>query len=427
MLEAVDISVPIFPGMLHPGRQPESIAVEQIAAGDPGNVSRWHIGAHTGTHVEAPLHTQPGGASVDALDLELFVGAARVLDLTSVEREITPDDLLTAGLDHDLRLLLRTTNSERVLHAMAKPEHWVGLSPAAAQLIVEHGVQLLGFDFYTVETEGRDKTFDAHYILSGAGVVTIEQIDLGGVTAGLYELICLPVALQGAEAALARAVLLPSGQAPRPLTDLTVPVHGAMLHWGQPPVLEVVESFDNGNACNVSRWLIGSHTGFHIDAQRHFVEGGWTVDELDLSVLIGPARVLDLSAVAGEDVSAADLIAAGLGDETRVLLKTENSTEALKRPDLSTHHWVGLAPDGAQLLIERGVKLVGIDFVTIDSPSRDTTWDVHHLLCPAGVAIAECVDLAGVDAGLYELVCLPLKLRGSEAAPGGGFLRPLAA
>jgi arylformamidase len=449
MASILDISVPVFPGMLHPGRQPESIAVEQIAAGDSGNVSRWHIGAHTGTHLEAPLHTQPDGATIDTLKLDLLVGAARVLDLTGVEGAIRPADLLAAGLDHHRRVLLHTTNSERVLHSPEKPSRWVGLSPEAAQLLVDHGVRLLGFDFYTVETAGRDSTFDAHYILSGAGIVTIEQVDLTAVPAGDYELVCLPVPMRGAEAAPARVVLLPAPEASagvghgdvseeagdgddgadaaRPLIDVSVPVHGQMLHWGKRPVVEVVESFDNGNACNVSRWLIGSHTGLHVDAQLHFVDGGWPIDELDLDVLIGPARVLDLTAVDGEDITAADLHAAGLGDESRVLLKTENSSVALKRSEIRDHHWVGLAPDAAQLLIDRGVKLVSIDFITIDSPARDQSWDVHHLLLPAGVAIVECLDLATVPAGLYELVCLPLKLRGSEAAPGGGFLRPLSA
>lgn len=426
MPEIIDISVPIFSGMLHPGRQPESIDVELIADGHPGNVSRWHIGAHTGTHLEAPLHTKAGGATVDQLPLALLVGPARVLDLTAVESEITPEDLIAAGLGDDERLLIHTTNSERVLHVPQAPSAWVGLTPAAAQLLVDRGVRVLGFDFYTVETAGRDKTFDAHYILSGADVATIEQIDLTGVEAGMYELVCLPVAMRGAEAAPARVVLLPESGGPRPIIDLSVPVHGEMLHWGRRPTVEVVESFENGNACNVTRWMIGSHTGFHVDAQLHFVEGGATIDELELDVLVGPARVLDLTGVEGDDVTASDLLAAGLGDESRVLLKTQNSTHALKETD-RPDHWVGIAPDAAQLLIDRGVQLVGIDFLTIDSPSRDETWDAHKLLLPADVAIAECVDLSHVEAGVYELVCLPLKLRGSEAAPGGGFLRPLSA
>ncbi|HVW48753.1 MAG TPA: cyclase family protein [Solirubrobacterales bacterium] len=424
-MTAIDISVPVFNGMLHPGRQPEQRFIERIDQGDPGNVSRWYMGAHTGTHVEAPLHTNEAGAAIDALPLDLFVGPARVLDLTGVESEITPGDLIAAGLGDDARVLLKTTNSERILHGSEAPETWVGLAPEGAELLVERGVRLVGVDFYTVETPGRDKSFDSHYILSAAGIATIEQVDLAAAPAGLYELICLPVPISGAEAAPARAVLVPLAEGDaRALTDVSVPVHGGMLHWGKRPVREEVEQMSAGDNCNVTRWDIGSHTGLHVDAGLHFDESGEDIAAMGLDVLLGEARVLDLTGVETE-ITAADLEAAGLGEEGRVLLKTRNSTGALRETD-KPDEWIGVAPDAAQLLVDRGVKLVGIDFLTIDSPSRDTTWEAHLVLCPVPVAIAECVDLRDVDAGVYEMALLPVKLRGSEAAPGGGFLRELA-
>jgi kynurenine formamidase len=420
---AIDISVPVFNGMLHPGRQPEQRFIERIDGGDPGNVSRWYMGAHTGTHVEAPLHTNEEGAAIDALPLDLFVGPARVLDLTGVETEIKAADLEAAGLGDETRVLLKTTNSERVLHGTEAPETWVGLAPEGAELLVERGVRLVGVDFYTVETPGRDKTFDSHYILSAAGISTIEQVDLASAPAGVYELICLPVGVRGAEAAWARAVLLPLDEdAPeRELTDVSVPVHGGMLHWGKRPQREEVEQMSAGDNCNVTRWDIGSHTGLHVDAGLHFDDSGADIAEMELDVLLGEARVLDLTGVETE-ITAPDLEAAGLGDERRVLLKTRNSAGALQETE-KPDEWIGVAPDAAQLLVDRGVKLVGIDFLTIDSPSRDTTWDTHLVLCPVPVAIAECVDLREVDAGVYEMALLPVKLRGAEAAPGGGFLR----
>jgi len=419
---AIDISVPVFNGMLHPGRQPEQRFIERIDQGDPGNVSRWYMGAHTGTHVEAPLHTNEEGASIDALPFDLFVGPARVLDLTGVATEITAADLIAAGLADEPRVLLKTTNSERVLHGTEAPETWVGLAPEGAELLIERGVRLVGVDFYTVETPGRDKTFNSHYILSAAGISTIEQVDLADAPAGVYELVCLPIPITGAEAAPARAVLLPLGENDeRALTDVSVPVHGGMLHWGKRPVREEVEQMSAGDNCNVTRWDIGSHTGLHVDAGLHFDDDGDDIAEMELDVLLGPARVLDLTGVEVE-ITAADLEAAGLGDEQRVLLKTRNSAGALQETD-KPDEWIGVAPDAAELLVERGVKLVGIDFLTIDSPSRDQTWDTHLVLCPVPVAIAECVDLREVDAGVYDLAILPVKLRGSEAAPGGAFLR----
>jgi kynurenine formamidase len=426
-MTVIDLSMSVFHGMLHPGRQPESRYMERIADGDPGNVTRWTMGAHTGTHVEAPLHTRDGATPVGGLGLDRLVGPARVLDLTGVEREITPDDLLAAGLADDERVLLHTSNSETAMQGTQAPESWVGLHPAAAELLVERGVRLVGIDFFTIETPGRDKTFDSHLILSAADVATIEQVDLSGVAAGRYELICLPIPIVDAEAAPARVVLrpLPEDGVLAPPIDLSVPVHDGMLHWGRRPVRETIESLAGGDHCNVSRWDIGSHTGLHVDAGLHFFDAGDPIDEMPLEQLIGPARVLDLTAVETE-VTAQDLLDAGLGDDERVLLKTRNSATALQELD-KPDFWIGVHPDAAQLLVDRGVRLVGIDFLTIDAPTRDTTWDTHHVLCPAAVGIIECVDLREVDAGLYELVCLPVKLRGSEAAPGGAFLRPLTA
>jgi len=421
----IDLSVPVFPGMLHPGRQPESRYMERIADGDPGNVTRWRMGAHTGTHVEAPLHTRDGATPIGGLGLDLLVGPARVLDLTAVEAEITPEDLIAAGLADDERVLLHTTNSEGAMQGTEAPASWVGLRPDAAELLVARGVRLVGIDFFTIETAGRDKTFDSHLVLSAAGVATIEQVDLSGVAPGVYELVCLPIPIVDAEAAPARVVLrpLPEDGVLAPPLDVSVPVHDGMLHWGRRPVRETVESLAGGDHCNVSRWDIGSHTGLHVDAGLHFHDAGDPIDEMPLDQLIGPARVLDLTGVEVE-ITAQDLLDAGLADEQRVLLKTRNSFTALQELD-KPDFWIGMAPDAAQLLVDRGVRLVGIDFLTIDAPTRDTTWDTHLILCPAAVAIVECVDLREIDAGVYELVCLPVKLRGSEAAPGGAFLRPL--
>jgi arylformamidase len=420
----IDLSLPIHPEMLHGGRKPSIETVFSLAAGDPYNVTRWLLSAHAGTHVEAPLHTDPDGAPVDALDLDLLVGPARVLDLTGSTGEMTADDLIAAGLgDGDPRVLLKTANSAGVLHESEKADDWVGLAPEAAQLLVDRGVKLLGYDYLTFETPAREATFDAHYVLNRSGVALIESVDLDGVPPGDHELVCLPVKLVGAEAAPARVLLGP----PRPqgeLIDLSVPVSETMLAWGQRPQRTVVESFAAGNACNVSRWLIGTHTGTHLDAPLHYVDGAAAIDAAPLDRLVGPARVLDLTAVEG-DVGAEDLLAAGLAEgDTRVLLKTSNSARALRaatRPDT----WVGLAHDGAQLLVQRGVELVGIDFLTLEPAGTSSTWETHLELCRAGVSILEVVDLLDVEPGVYELTALPIPLRGAEAAPGRAFLRTL--
>jgi arylformamidase len=204
------------------------------------------------------------------------------------------------------------------------------------------------------------------------------------------------------------------------LHDISVPVSPGMLHYGRRPEKTMVESIARGDPGDVSRWLIGSHTGTHVDAPAHFSSGGATIDQLPLELLVGPARVLDLTDVPGAEIGADDLVAAGLGDDERVLLKTANSSGALREPAKTS--WVGLDAGAARLLVERGVRLVGIDYLTIDSPAGEAGWPVHRILCPAGVAILEVVDLSAVAAGAYLLAALPVPLVGSEAAFGRAIL-----
>ena len=197
--------------------------------------------------------------------------------------------------------------------------------------------------------------------------------------------------------------------------DISVPNHPGMLHYGRKPEKTMVESIAEGDPGNVSRWLIGSHTGTHVDAPAHFVEGATTIEDVTLETLVGPAVVLDLTSVTSSEIGPGDLIAAGLDDTERVLLKTPNSTGALREAEKSP--WVGLSEAAAELLVERGVRLVGIDYLTIDAPAGEVDWPVHHVLCGAGVAILEVIDLSDIAPGRYTLAALPIKLVGSEAAP----------
>lgn len=204
--------------------------------------------------------------------------------------------------------------------------------------------------------------------------------------------------------------------------DISLPIHPDMLHWGKQPEVTHVETIANGDPSNVTRWLIGSHTGTHIDAPLHFRDGLQTVDEIPMDTLVGPAVVLDLVGVAGQ-IGAAELVAAGLGQHKRVILKTINSSDTgALRASEKPSAWVGLAPDGAALLRERGVKIIAIDYLTIESPENTVEWDTHHELLPNGVIILEGLDLSEIDAGEYEMACLPLKLQGSEAAPARAIL-----
>lgn len=206
--------------------------------------------------------------------------------------------------------------------------------------------------------------------------------------------------------------------------DINIKVTPEMLHWGRRPTFEMVEEIKDGFPSDVSRWLIGAHTGTHVDAPSHFVEGGTSVDQIDIDNVVGPARVLDLRHVE-EEITPADLQQAGIGDAKRVLFKTRNSTDALTRAEKSPT-WVGLGPEAAQWLADNGVLFAANDYMTIEAPANTEKWPTHVILCGAGIVILENANLADVEAGDYMMVCQPVPFEGREAAPAPTVLLPLA-
>ncbi len=196
--------------------------------------------------------------------------------------------------------------------------------------------------------------------------------------------------------------------------DITLPIHPKMLHWGRKPEVEVVESVANGDASNVTRWRIGAHTGTHVDAPAHFVDGKTPIDQVSLYSLVGPCIVADLTHVEGE-VLPEHLEAAGVAGHKRVLLKTTNSAGPLKQTERA-ETWVGVGPEASKWLVEHGVELIGTDYMTLEHHTRTDTWDSHHILLNADVLILENADLDEVSPGEYELVCLPTKLVDADGA-----------
>ena len=190
--------------------------------------------------------------------------------------------------------------------------------------------------------------------------------------------------------------------------DVSVPIAPGMVVWeGDPPAeFEQTASLEAGDAANVTRLTLGSHTGTHVDAPLHFLPGGAAVDRLPLEALVGPALVLDLTHL-DADVSAADvLIPEGA---TRLLLRTRNS-RLWERGEFVAEH-LAVAPAAARLLVERGVRLVGVDYLSVGSP------ETHRILLEAGVVALEGLDLRGIEPGEYLLAALPLRLVGVDGAP----------
>jgi len=183
---------------------------------------------------------------------------------------------------------------------------------------------------------------------------------------------------------------------------------------GEPtPLLEATKDMGRGDLYNISRLTITTHTGTHIDAPLHFLPGGTPVDQLPVEVLVGPALVVEMAVA--QEITAADLEAAAIPPQTeRLLFKTGNSR--LLDDDDFRRDFVYLTLDAARWLVERGVRLVAIDYLSVEQMDAQPNI-VHETLLRAGVVIVEGIDLRQVAPGPYFLACLPLKLEGGDGSP----------
>jgi arylformamidase len=195
--------------------------------------------------------------------------------------------------------------------------------------------------------------------------------------------------------------------------DVSMPLHEGMVAWpGDPPFeLSPVSRISEGNESNVSRLVMTTHTGTHIDAPFHFCPSGARVHELDPALFFGPATVLDLG-TAGPRLRAAEL-----GDDAlpqRVLFRTRNGAFA---SDSAFHEdFTALTPEAAERIVREGVQLVGIDYLSI-APCGEGCEATHRVLLEAGVLVVEGLDLRQVPAGNCEFVVLPLAIQHGDGAP----------
>lgn len=203
--------------------------------------------------------------------------------------------------------------------------------------------------------------------------------------------------------------------------DISLTISPSLPTWPGDPsvVLERVEKIEDGSDANVSRIDIGVHTGTHVDAPYHFFRNGKTVENINLNLLTGRAYVLYLPDV--DTITASVLERSQIPPRTRrVLFKTRNSTYWKNNENQFQTDFVALSADGADYLIRRGVKLVGVDYLSV--APFDQSRPTHEILLSAGVVILEGLDLSGVTQGRYTLYCLPLKLAGSDGAPARAIL-----
>jgi arylformamidase len=206
----------------------------------------------------------------------------------------------------------------------------------------------------------------------------------------------------------------------RRIFDLSMPVEtGGVVYPGNPPIdIALQQSIALGAGANVSAVQFGSHTGTHVDAPRHFFDDGAGVDAISLDVLMGPALLIavepDVMAVRDEHLRGYDLT-----HVARVLIRTRNS--GFIRDREFHRDYTYLAPEGAAYLVEMGIKLVGVDYLSVEQ-FHSGHHQTHRTLLEKGVVIVEGLDLSEPAPGVYELRCLPLRLVGLDGAPARAVL-----
>jgi len=206
---------------------------------------------------------------------------------------------------------------------------------------------------------------------------------------------------------------------PSRVIDISVP-NGPTQHvypGDPPPRVEQAKAIRAGDVCNVSLLTMGSHTGTHVDAPYHFIDGGARLGEVALERMVGEALVVDLRGRAAVDAAALESAALRTGDI--LLCRTDNSWRWEKAE--FQRDFVYLTLDAAGLLVERGIRAVGIDYLSIEQ-FGSSDFPVHHRLLGAGVFVIEGLDLRAVEPGRYTLVCLPLKFPDLDGAPARAVL-----
>lgn len=204
------------------------------------------------------------------------------------------------------------------------------------------------------------------------------------------------------------------------LYDISVPIRtGGVVYPGNPETsITLTSAVARGDSANVSQIVMGSHTATHVDSSRHFFDAAQSVDQIPLERLIGPARLI----VMGDDVRAVgekDLRAADIEGRTRVLIRTRNSKLLKEKQFFPDYTYI--APDGAQYLVDIGVELVGVDYLSIEQ-FHSGHHKTHRTLLSRNVVIVEGLALSDPPAGDYQLVCLPLRLDGLDGAPARAVL-----
>ena len=204
--------------------------------------------------------------------------------------------------------------------------------------------------------------------------------------------------------------------------DISLTLKSNMVHWpGDPPFsIERVREMDQDDTVNLSKITMGSHSGTHVDAPVHFIKGAKGVDRILFDTLIGPARLIEIADA--DAIKEEELAGRGIKKCERILLRTRKSLNKLLHKNTFAEDFVYMEKDAAEFLVSRGIKTLGVDYLSVGGYKKNGP-DVHRLLLGAGILIIEGLDLSETPPGLYDMICLPMKILDSDGAPARVILK----
>jgi arylformamidase len=205
--------------------------------------------------------------------------------------------------------------------------------------------------------------------------------------------------------------------------DITVPIYDGLVHWpGDPPIsIERINDMEKGDSNNVSKICMGSHTGTHADAPRHFLRDGQKIGTMPPDQMIGTARIIEIRHA--RYITPEELREHNIKRGERLLFKTRNSSHVWYKK-VFDENFVSISPEAADFLAQKSPKVVGIDYLSVGGFKDDGTY-IHRKLLENGIWLIEGLDLSKIIPGKYYLNCLPLKLEPGDGAPVRAFLKPV--
>lgn len=201
----------------------------------------------------------------------------------------------------------------------------------------------------------------------------------------------------------------------RPWFDVSVTLRDGMVHWPGDPECRIqrVNRMEDGAVCNLTHLTMSAHTGTHMDAPRHFIADGLTMEQMPFDAVIGRCRVFEFDST--DQITADDLRKLKFSPGQRVLFKTRNSTRSWAMPEFDKD-FISIRQDAAQYLVDQKVMTVGVDYLSIGGYGKDVV-ETHQIMLGAGLWVIEGLNLAAIKPGYYNLICLPLKIEGADGAP----------